>query len=79
MVAIDLSSFELPVLMAAEHELAAHEELLVQLDKSSNGRTLFRARRLKMLWHNRRLRTNGAERFQRCCSANQPSSYRRGG
>ena len=41
-VAVDLSSFELPVLVAAEHELAAHEALLVQLDKSSNGRTLFR-------------------------------------
>lgn len=39
---VDLSAFELPVLFAAEHELAAHEEVLVQLDKSSNGRTLFR-------------------------------------
>jgi len=39
---IDLSAFELPVLVATEHELAAHEEVLVQLDKSSNGRTLFR-------------------------------------
>jgi DNA polymerase-3 subunit epsilon len=28
--------------MAAEQELAAHEAVLSQLDKSSNGRTLFR-------------------------------------
>ena len=41
-VVVDLRTFELPVLVAAEHELAAHEEVLVQLDKSSNGRTLFR-------------------------------------
>ena len=41
-VAVDLSRFELPVLVAAEHELAAHEALLLQLDKASNGRTLFR-------------------------------------
>jgi DNA polymerase III subunit epsilon len=40
--AIDLRSFELPVLAAGEHELAAHEELLLQLDRSSGGRTLFR-------------------------------------
>ena len=39
---VDLRTFDLPVLVAAEHELAAHEEVLVQLDKSSNGRTLFR-------------------------------------
>ena len=41
-IAVDLRSFELPVLVATEHELTAHEEVLVQLDKSSNGRTLFR-------------------------------------
>jgi DNA polymerase-3 subunit epsilon len=41
-VEIDLRSFVLPVLTAAEHELAAHEELLLQLDKASNGRTIFR-------------------------------------
>jgi DNA polymerase-3 subunit epsilon len=41
-VAIDLRGFDLPVLVATEHELAAHDELLRQLDKSSNGRTLFR-------------------------------------
>jgi DNA polymerase-3 subunit epsilon len=41
-VAIDLSQFELPVIMAAEHELTAHEAVLTQLDKSSNGKTLFR-------------------------------------
>lgn len=41
-VAVDLRSFILPVLTAADHELAAHEELLLQLDKASNGRTIFR-------------------------------------
>jgi DNA polymerase-3 subunit epsilon len=41
-VAVDLRSFMLPVLAAAELELAAHEELLGQLDKSSKGKTLFR-------------------------------------
>ena len=39
---VDLRSFVLPVLTAADHELAAHEEVLLQLDKTSNGRTLFR-------------------------------------
>jgi DNA polymerase-3 subunit epsilon len=41
-IAIDLRSFELPVLVAAEQELAAHEALLSQLDKASNDRTIFR-------------------------------------
>lgn len=41
-VAIDLASFDLPVIFAAEQELAAHEAVLAQLDKASNGRTLFR-------------------------------------
>ena len=39
---VDLRSFVLPVLTAADYELAAHEEVLLQLDKTSNGRTLFR-------------------------------------
>ncbi|RZI74429.1 MAG: DNA polymerase III subunit epsilon [Variovorax sp.] len=41
-IAVDLRSFTLPVLLAADHELAAHEAALQQLDKASNGRTLFR-------------------------------------
>ncbi len=41
-VIVDLHSFELPVLLASELELAAHEALLLQLDKSSGGQTLFR-------------------------------------
>ncbi|MDM0086866.1 MULTISPECIES: DNA polymerase III subunit epsilon [unclassified Variovorax] len=41
-VAMDLSSFVLPVLMATDHELSAHEDLLAQLDKSSKGKTIFR-------------------------------------
>jgi DNA polymerase-3 subunit epsilon len=39
---VDLRSFVLPVLVATEHELAAHNDLLGQLDKSSKGQTLFR-------------------------------------
>ncbi|MEW6695059.1 MAG: DNA polymerase III subunit epsilon [Pseudomonadota bacterium] len=38
----DLSGFELPVLRASEAELAAHAELLVALDKESQGRTVWR-------------------------------------
>ena len=41
-MAIDLRSFVLPILTAVDFELAAHEELLLQLDKASNGRTIFR-------------------------------------
>lgn len=41
-VAVDLRSFVLPVLMATDHELTAHEDLLAQLDKSSKGKTIFR-------------------------------------
>lgn len=41
-VDVDLRCFDLPVLHAAAHELEAHGALLVQLDKSSNGRTIFR-------------------------------------
>jgi DNA polymerase-3 subunit epsilon len=44
-VIVDLRSYLLPVLSAAEHELAAHEQLLLQLDKSSGGKTLFRLER----------------------------------
>jgi DNA polymerase-3 subunit epsilon len=39
---VDLSGFELPVLAANEQELAAHEELLKQLDKASGGKTVWR-------------------------------------
>ena len=39
---IDLSSFVLPVVAANAQELAAHDEVLVQMDKSSGGKTLWR-------------------------------------
>jgi DNA polymerase III subunit epsilon len=39
---IDLSAFELPVLMASADELVAHEAVLDALDKASGGRTLWR-------------------------------------
>ena len=42
-VRVDLSCFELPVLVASVAELAAHEAVLVQLDKMSSGKTVWRA------------------------------------
>jgi DNA polymerase-3 subunit epsilon len=39
---VDLSRFELPVLNASEQELAAHQELLTQIDKASGGKTVWR-------------------------------------
>jgi DNA polymerase-3 subunit epsilon len=39
---IDLSQFQLPVLLASEAEGAEHEAVLAQLDKSSGGKTFFR-------------------------------------
>jgi DNA polymerase III subunit epsilon len=39
---VDLSTFDLTVLGANAQELAAHEEVLGQLDKASNGKTLWR-------------------------------------
>ena len=41
-VAVDLSSFVLPVLTASEAELAEHDRMLADLDKASGGKTLFR-------------------------------------
>ena len=41
-VVVDLEQFDLPVLPASESELAAHEDLLKQLDKSSGGKTVWR-------------------------------------
>jgi DNA polymerase III subunit epsilon len=41
-VAVDLQSIALPVLEANAQELTAHEDVLTQLDKSSNGKTLWR-------------------------------------
>jgi len=39
---VDLSVFDLPVLLASEHELSAHAEVLTQLDRSSGGKTFWR-------------------------------------
>ncbi|MES2972602.1 MAG: DNA polymerase III subunit epsilon [Pseudomonadota bacterium] len=41
-VRIDLSTFDLPVLVANEQEAAAHDEMLKQLDKASGGKTVWR-------------------------------------
>ena len=41
--AIDLSGLALPVLAANEQELAEHEDLLAQIDKSSGGKTVWRS------------------------------------
>jgi DNA polymerase-3 subunit epsilon len=39
---LDLSQFALPVLSANAQEVTAHEEVLLQLDKSSGGKTVWR-------------------------------------
>ncbi len=41
--ALDLSRFELPVLLANEQESQAHEGVLAELDKASKGKTLWRS------------------------------------
>ena len=41
-VQVDLSVFTLPVVAANAQELAAHDEVLVQIDKSSSDKTLWR-------------------------------------
>jgi DNA polymerase-3 subunit epsilon len=40
--ALDLSAFDLPVILANEQEMTAHEEVLGQLDKASKGKTVWR-------------------------------------
>jgi DNA polymerase III subunit epsilon len=39
---LDLRGFVLPVLQANAQEIAAHEDVLVQIDKSSGGKTIWR-------------------------------------
>ena len=39
---VDLSGFQLPVLVANGQELAAHEDVLGQMDKASGGKTVWR-------------------------------------
>ena len=41
-VQLDLSIYELPVLSANAQELAAHDDVLTQLEKSSGGKTVWR-------------------------------------
>ncbi|AOF86177.1 DNA polymerase III, epsilon subunit [Hydrogenophaga sp. RAC07] len=40
---LDLSSFELPVLLANEQEAQAHDGVLADLDKASKGKTVWRS------------------------------------
>ncbi len=42
LVAVDLSGFDLPLLMANDSELSAHDQLLADIDKASKGRTVWR-------------------------------------
>ncbi len=42
LVLVDLRQFELPVLLANEQEVLAHESALQDLDKASKGKTLWR-------------------------------------
>ena len=39
---IDLSKYELPVLLANDGEVAEHEKVLAEIDKSSKGKTVWR-------------------------------------
>lgn len=39
---VDLSSFVLPVIVASETELGAHERVLGEIDKASGGKTIWR-------------------------------------
>ena len=39
---IDLSTFDLPIIVASEEELLAHDALLAELDKASGGKTQWR-------------------------------------
>jgi DNA polymerase III subunit epsilon len=43
---VDLGAFQLPVIVASEQEVASHNEVLAQLDKSSGGKTVWRASEL---------------------------------
>jgi DNA polymerase-3 subunit epsilon len=45
-VQLDLSTYALPVLPANAQELAAHDDVLTQLDKSSGGKTVWRLAQL---------------------------------
>lgn len=40
---IDLSTFNLPILSANDQEYASHEKLLIDIDKASKGKTVWRA------------------------------------
>ncbi|OGB10929.1 MAG: DNA polymerase III subunit epsilon [Burkholderiales bacterium RIFCSPHIGHO2_12_FULL_61_11] len=46
---IDLSAFDLPLLMANDQEIAAHEKVLTDLDKSSKGKTVWRVAIAEMM------------------------------
>ncbi|MES2956308.1 MAG: DNA polymerase III subunit epsilon [Pseudomonadota bacterium] len=39
---VDLSGFDLPLLLANDQEMAAHETLLADIDKASKGKTVWR-------------------------------------
>ncbi len=39
---IDLARFDLPIIVASEQELSEHDAILLQLDKSSGGKTVWR-------------------------------------
>ncbi|PKO60998.1 MAG: DNA polymerase III subunit epsilon [Betaproteobacteria bacterium HGW-Betaproteobacteria-18] len=47
--ALDLSQFVLPVISASEQEMAAHEDVLQQIDASSKGKTIWRTAEQKTL------------------------------
>jgi DNA polymerase-3 subunit epsilon len=42
LIEIDFAAFELPVIVASDEEASAHEALLLELDKASAGKTIWR-------------------------------------
>ena len=47
-VLVDLRAFELPVIIASEQEMDAHEKVLTLLDKSSRGKTVWRLEKMEI-------------------------------
>ena len=45
-----LKQYDLPVLKASEQEVQQHEDVLVQIDKSSQGKTLWRTLSPATIW-----------------------------
>jgi len=51
-VQIDLRGIDLPVLAANEQEIAAHDDVLKQIDKASGGKTVWQCAGVEKIGHN---------------------------